>query len=70
MFSFKNTLRKSGKYLMYAILYFLSLSVIGMAAGISFFLAAEHSYKIETTDIIKDCIAQGASEQICKDRVY
>lgn len=55
---------------MYAILYFLSLSVIGMAAGISFFLAAEHSYKIETTDIIKDCIAQGVSEQICKDRVY
>lgn len=50
--------------------YLLSLIIIGIVAGITFFLAIDYKHKPQDEQFIKECMATGESLETCKGRVY
>jgi len=67
---FKDILKRIGKYMGYTILFLLSLIVIGIVAGITWYALTEHSYKDCDNQFIYGCMSAGLSEEVCKGRVY
>lgn len=70
MKSFKNILKKIGRYILYFVAVFCSLIVVGIAAGITFYFCVEYNFKDADQQQIQECITSGLSEEICKGRVY
>ena len=70
MKSFKNILKKIGRYILYFVAVFCSLIVVGIAAGITFYFCVEYNFKDIDQQQIQECITSGLSEEICKGRVY
>ena len=67
---YKDILKKICKIIWKIFIYIFSLVVIGIIAGISFFLMMERSNKPCDERFIHGCMATGLSEEICKDRLY
>ena len=70
MNSYKNILKRIGKYIGYIIIFLCSLAIIGIVAGICFYLLTEHSYKTCDNQFIAGCMSAGLSEEVCKGRIY
>ncbi len=70
MKSFKNIVKKIGQYLIKLILFILSLIIIGVVAGLTYYIAVEYHFRDKDTQFIQDCMAEGHSEEVCKGRVY
>ena len=67
---FKDISKRIGKYIGYTILFILSLIIIGVVAGITWYALTEHSYKDCDNQFINGCMSAGLSEEVCKGRVY
>ena len=50
--------------------YLLSLTIIGIVAGITFFLVADYSRKTHDEQFIKECMATGKSLESCKNMLF
>lgn len=50
--------------------YLLSLIIIGIVAGITFFLAVDYSRKTHDEQFIKECMATGKSLESCKNMLF
>ena len=70
MNSYKNILTKIGRYIGYTLLFFVSLLIIGIIAGLTYYGLVEYSYKDCDNQFIQGCISAGLSEEICKDKIY
>lgn len=70
MKSFKNILKKIGRYFLYFVAILCSLIVVGIAAGITFYFCVEYSFKDINQQQIQECLKSGLSEEICKGRIY
>ncbi|MBQ8466037.1 MAG: hypothetical protein IJ545_08530 [Alphaproteobacteria bacterium] len=66
----KDIFKNIGKAIRKIFFYFFSLIIIGVIAGVSFFLMVEQSNKPCDDQFIQGCIAAGLSEQSCKDKLY
>jgi len=67
---YKDILKRICKIIEKIFIYIFSLVVIGVIAGISFFLMMEQSNKPCDERFIHGCMAAGLSEETCKDRLY
>ena len=70
MNSYKSILIKIGRYIAYILLFFVSLLIIGVIAGLTCYGLMEHSYKDCDNQFIQGCMSAGLSEEICKGRIY
>ena len=70
MKSFKNILKKIGRYILYFVAVLCSLVVVGIVAGITFYFCVEYNSKDIDQRQIQECMESGLSEEICKGRVY
>ncbi len=70
MSSYDDISKRIGKYIGYTILFILSLIIIGVVAGITWYALTEHSYKDCDNQFINGCMSAGLSEEVCKGRVY
>ncbi len=67
MNSYKNILKRICKYVGYIILFLCSSVIIGIVAGISFYVFVD---KDCDSQFVQGCMATGMSEQSCKDMLY
>ena len=67
---FKDISRKIGKYIGYTILFILSLIIIGVVAGITWYALTEHGYKDCDNQFINGCMSAGLSEEVCNGKIY
>lgn len=70
MNSYDDISKRIGKYIGYTILFILSLIIVGVVAGITWYALIEHSYKDCDNQFINGCMSAGLSEEVCKGRVY
>ncbi len=70
MISTKNIFKSTCKVMLKILQYLLSLIIIGIVAGITFFLAIDYKHKPQDEQFIKECMATGESLETCKGRVY
>lgn len=70
MISTKNIFKSTCKVMLKILQYLLSLIIIGIVAGITFFLAVDYKHKPQDEQFIKECMATGESLETCKGRVY
>ena len=70
MNSYNDISKRIGKYVGYTILFIISLIIIGVVAGITWYALIEHSYKDCDNQFINGCMSAGLSEEVCKSRVY
>ena len=70
MNSYKSILISIGKYIWYTLLFFFSLFVIGVIAGLTYYKLLEYNNEDYDTGFIQGCMSAGLSEEICKGRVY
>ena len=68
--SFKNILKSISKVMLKILQYLLSLTIIGIVAGITFFLVADYSRKTHDEQFIKECMATGKSLESCKNMLF
>ncbi len=66
----KDTFKNIGKVIGKIFFYLFSLTIIGVIAGVSFFLMVEQSNKPCDDQFIHGCMAAGLSEQSCKSKLY
>ena len=70
MNSYDDISKRIGKYIGYTILFILSLIIVGVVAGITWYALIEHSYKDCDNQFINGCMSAGLSEEVWKGRVY
>ena len=70
MISTKNIFKSTCKVMLKILQYLLSLIIIGIVAGITFFLAIDYKHKPQDEQFIKECMATGESLETCKGRVF
>ena len=70
MNSYKNILKRIGKYFGYFVLFIFSLLCIGIVAGITYYKLTEDSYRDCGNQFIYGCMSAGLSEERCKSRLY
>ncbi len=70
MISTKNIFKSTCKVMLKILRYLLSLIIIGIVAGITFFLAIDYKHKPQDEQFIKECMATGESLETCKGRVF
>lgn len=67
MKSYKGILRKSGKYIGYAILFACSLIAISIMTGLFIYVFLD---KDCDNQFIAGCMSAGLSEEACKNKIY
>ena len=67
MNSYKDILKKGGKYIVYTLLLFCALFIIGIIAGLFIYIFLD---KDCDNQFIHGCMSAGMSEEICKDKIY
>lgn len=70
MNSYGDILKRIGKYIVYTVIFIVSLIIVGVVAGITWYALIEHSYKDCDNQFINGCMSAGLSEEVCKGRVY
>ena len=70
MSSFKNILKENIKMMVKTLIFLFSLVVIGVVAGVTFFLMVEKNSEPCDNQFIQGCMAAGLSEQSCKSKLY
>ena len=70
MISTKNIFKSTCKVMLKILQYLLSLIIIGIVAGITFFLVADYSRKTHDEQFIKECMATGKSLESCKNMLF
>lgn len=70
MNSFDDILKRIGKYIVYTVIFIVSLIIVGVVAGITWYALSEHRYKDCDNQFIYGCMSAGLSEEVCKDRIY
>ena len=70
MHSYKDILKRIGKYIGYVLLFICFSVFTGIVAGITWYALTEHSYKECDNQFIYGCMSAGLSEEVCKGRVY
>ena len=67
---YDDILKRIGKYIVYTVIFIFSLIIVGVVAGITWYVLTEHSYKDCDNQFINGCMSAGLSEELCKVRVY
>ena len=67
MNSYRDILKKGGKCIGYTILFFCSLLIIGIIAGLFIYIFLD---KDCDNQFIQGCMSAGLSEEVCKSKVY
>ena len=70
MSSYKDTLKRIGKYIGYVLIFICCSVITGVVAGTTWYVLTEHSYKECDNQFIYGCMSAGLSEEVCKGRVY
>ena len=67
MNSYKDILKKGGKYIGYTLLLFCALFIIGIITGLFIYIFLD---KDCDNQFIQGCISAGLSEETCKGKIY